>query len=94
MHENAVSDASTVCLTLADRPRKYRHAHPGPWHTADCDLVSAVAPAAGERQERQSFTIRESATAVAGKGMVTSGTKTGKIREVAVPPPVSVAANR
>jgi integrase len=32
--------------------------------------------------------IRESATWVAGKGMVTSGTKTGKIREVAVPPPV------
>lgn len=32
--------------------------------------------------------IRESATAVTGKGMVTSGTKTGKIREVAVPPPV------
>jgi integrase len=32
--------------------------------------------------------IRESATWVAGKGMVTSGTKTGKVREVAVPPPV------
>ncbi|WP_233272142.1 tyrosine-type recombinase/integrase [Mycolicibacterium smegmatis] len=36
------------------------------------------------------MTIRESATSVAGKGMVTSGTKTGKIREVAVPPPVWV----
>jgi integrase len=34
------------------------------------------------------LTIRESATNVRGQGMVTTGTKTGKIREVAVPPPV------
>jgi integrase len=32
--------------------------------------------------------IRESATYVTGQGMVTTGTKTGKAREVAVPPPV------
>jgi integrase len=34
------------------------------------------------------LTIRESATSVAGQGMVTTRTKTGKERDVAVPPPV------
>jgi integrase len=34
------------------------------------------------------LTIRESATSVTGQGMVTTRTKTGKERDVAVPPPV------
>jgi integrase len=34
------------------------------------------------------LTIRESATSVTGQGMVTTRTKTGKDRDVAVPPPV------
>ena len=34
------------------------------------------------------LTIRESATHVTGQGMVTTRTKTGQVRDVAVPPPV------